>query len=236
MWAALLTNRARGYAKQSLVKLPIDRRIISQKIERALAKSSYEGKESTAARRLLKEGDTVLELGAGLGFMSACIRRETGAGRIVTYEANPDLIGYITRLHKANGIDDIDLRHGVVLAKPSSSTVPFHIRADMWASSLEPRGEDKDGPVIRTVDVPTFAWADVIADVRPDALIMDIEGGELDLLTLCDPGPVRRMVVELHPALHGITGMSRIFRVLEHHGFNYKPGLSNGNVLALERL
>ena len=177
-WAGILANRARGYAKHSSIKLPIDRRIMSWKIERTLARSSYERDEARAAPRLFERAGTVLELGSGLGFLSAYLRRRTKVGRIVTYEANPDLIDYIGRVHKTNGIGDIEVRHGVVLpTPPPGSTIPFHIRADMWTSSLDAKGGERYGPVVRTVDVPTFAWADVLADIQPDALMMDIEGG-----------------------------------------------------------
>jgi FkbM family methyltransferase len=206
---------------------------MSWTIERTLARRTYEKDETRAAPRLFERAGTVLELGAGLGFLSACLRRQTNVGRIVAYEANPDLIDYIARVHKTNGIVDIEVRHGIVLpTPPPQSTAPFYIRADMWASSLDPNAGK---PVVRTVDVPAFAWADVIADIQPDALMMDIEGGELDLIASCDPGPIKRMMVELHPAVYGVTGMSRIFQGLERHGFVYKSQLSHGSVLALER-
>jgi FkbM family methyltransferase len=235
-WAGIFANRARGYAKVSSIKLPIDKRIMSWKIERTLARSTYEQDEAKAAPRLFEHAGTVLELGAGLGFLSAHLRRRTKVGRIVAYEANPDLIDYIGRVHKTNGIGDIEVRHGVVLpTPPPRSTIPFYVRAHMWTSSLDATGSERSGPVVRTVDVPTFAWADVIADVQPDALMMDIEGGELDLIESCDPGPIKRMLVELHPAVYGVAGMSRIYQGLERRGFIYRNRLSYGSVLALER-
>jgi FkbM family methyltransferase len=208
---------------------------MSPKIERALAKPKYERAEANAARRLLQREDTVLELGAGLGFMSAILRRETSVGRIVTYEANPNLIDYILAVHRSNGLRNIEVRNAIVLPNPTEPTIPFHIRADMWSSSLSADRSPKDGGVTRTVDVPVVAWSDVIAEIQPTALVMDIEGAELDLMTACDPGPIRRMVIELHPDVYGVSGMAQIFTAFDRHGFQYAPTDSKGNVLSLQR-
>ena len=43
------------------------------------------------------------------------------------------------------------------------------------------------------------------------------------------------MLVELHPAVYGVVGLSRIYQGLERQGFSYKSRISYGSVLALER-
>lgn len=231
----LRLNRWRGYARQQGIRVPVDRTILSDVVERALTGNRYEHWEARLARRLLHPSDTVLELGSGLGFMSALLRRHTPVGRIVTYEANPDLIDYIARLHKLNGISDVEVRHGVVLADPQARSIPFHIRANMWSSSLSPDGSEQEGLVLRSVEVPVFAWADVIEEMQPNAVVMDIEGGELGIIDACDFGPIRRMVVELHPRAYGIAGMARIYGALDRHRFVDQLGISHDNVLAIER-
>jgi FkbM family methyltransferase len=211
---AVRINRWRGYAKQGAIHLPIDRTVISSQIERALTKV-FERPEIEAAQRLLQPGDTVLELGAGLGCVSARLRRETRVGRIVCYEANPALVKYIAGAHRANGITDIEVRHGVVLANPTVATMPFYVRSNFASSSLQGGTDD----VIATVDVPTVDWATVVAALRPNALVMDIEGAELDLLTAVDMGPIQRLVIELHPGVYGEDGVTRVRSVLAQQGF-----------------
>jgi FkbM family methyltransferase len=219
-----------GYATHSGIILPLDQSLMSRRVQKSIMNSKYESLEAHSVQLLLRPGDVVLELGAGIGFLSAYLRRHTKVGRIVCYEANPELIPHIIKTHAINGIDDIDVRHGVVLAPPTKRTVPFYIRRDLWASSLSPEGL----PAIRVVDVPAVAWADIISEVQPTALIMDIEGGEADLLGFCDLSPIKRIVVEVHPALCGVSGMARMYSALDRQGFRNVSALDGGNVLALE--
>jgi FkbM family methyltransferase len=197
-----------------------------------LVGGAYEVRESRAARVLFKPGDTIIELGSGLGFISACLRRGTKVGRIVTFEANPDFVAYSKRMHALNSIDAVEIRHGVAVANPSGRTMPFYVRPNVWSGSLSLN--DATGPVVSTFDVPATAWSEVVSEVGPAGLVMDIEGGELDFLTTADLSPIQRMVVELHPDIYGVPGMARIYGALDRHGFAL-TNLSAGPVLALER-
>ena len=89
--------------------------------------------------------------------------------------------------------------------------------------------------MLRSVEVPAFGWADVVGETRPRALLMDIEGGELDLLTSVDLKSVERIVVELHPAAYGMAGLARIYAALDHQGFFLDSAPSEGSVLAVAR-
>lgn len=229
--AQVALNRLRGYASVGPVRLPIDRAVLSWRAEKTLARGKYEWKEAAVAKNLLRDGDVVLELGGGLGYISTYLRRASGAGRIVTYEANPELIAYIGAVHRLNMAVNIDVRHGVVLANPQAPTTRFHIRQSILESSLS----EADGPVSRAVDVPVVRLRDVLDDVRPTAAVIDIEGGEIDVLEADDLLPIRRLVLEIHPALYGTPGMARTFAALRRHGFAYKTSASRDQVLALER-
>ena len=229
--AQIAYNRARGFARVRSVQLPLDLTVISGRIEAKLARRTYEEREAAASRKLLHVGDAVLELGGGLGFISTYLRRMTKIGRLVTYEANPDLIPYIYNVHRINQANDIEVRHGIVLSDPPGDTMPFYIREDFWESSLS----ESDGAVARIVDVPTVSWRAVLDELKPSAAIVDIEGGELDLLEADTFGSIERLIVEAHPALYGVPGMKRLFDGLARHGFGYVPNASSGTVLGLER-
>jgi FkbM family methyltransferase len=220
----VLRNRLRGYADIASVRLPLDRALISPPTERSFARQTYERPEATLVRGLIRPGDTVLELGAGLGFISAFVRRHTEAGRIVTYDANPAIIAYIGRMHALNVIDDIEVRHAVVMAEPSGPTVAFYIAPEFYVSSLEP------APGCRKVEVQTERLDEVLAEVRPDVLMLDIEGGEGDLLEADSLDPIRSVAVELHgPDMH-----ERGLRAMQRHGF-VAAAEPIGNVHAFRR-
>lgn len=227
----IVYNRLRGYAAIGSVHFPLDYSVISPPIEGALAKGSYERAEVEMACAIVRPGDVVLELGAGLGYVSASIRHKTAAGRIVCYEANPHLISYIKKLHAVSRATGIDVRHAVVLVSPSSASISFHLHKDIWAGSLP---DFSDSTATLVVSVPTVRLHDVIAEVAPDVLVMDIEGAEIDILEADGLGSVRRMVVELHPDRYGSSGTNRAFAALKRHGFG-SVAERRGNVFALER-
>ena len=229
--AQIAYNRARGFARVRAVQLPLDRTVLSRRIEAKLAQGNYEGREAATAGRFLRDGDVVLELGGGLGFISTYLRRMTKIGRLVTYEVNPNLIPNIRNVHRINRAKDIEVRHGVVLSNPAGDALPFYIREDFWESSLS----EGDGAVTRIVEVPTVSWRAVLDELKPSAAIIDIEGGELDLLDADTLGSIERLIVEAHPALYGIPGMKRLFDGLARHGFDYAANASSGRVLGLER-
>lgn len=226
----VLMNRLRGYARIGRIKLPIDRSILSLRTEKTLARGKYERQEAIVACALVQSGDVVLELGAGLGYISAFIRCSTHAGRIVVYEANPDLIPYIRAVHRANDASDIDVRHGIVMAAPAAKSAPLYIRADVRSSSLS-----AEHPFVRAVDVPIVALSDVLVEVRPTTAVVDIEGAEIDLLEAEDLGSLQRLAVEIHPGLYGTDGVTRTLSALDRHGFTHRPSASCEQVYAFER-
>jgi FkbM family methyltransferase len=227
-------SRWSGQTTHKDVRFPLRHPAVSPVVERALVRGSYEVAEANAVREIIRPTDRVLELGAGLGFIGAYLRRTCRVAHVCSYEANPDLIAYIRQVHELNEIDGVEIRHGVVLANPNGhTTVPFHARRDMWWGSLS----DQDvggGPITCTVDVPVAAWSAVLSEVAPTALVMDIEGGELDLITAGAFLTIERIVVELHPAVYGLAGLARISAALDQLGFAHTSG-SDGLVLALER-
>jgi FkbM family methyltransferase len=198
------------------------------RIERINA-ARYEGDEIAGALALVRPGDRVLELGAGLGVVGAVAALNRAPERVVSYEANPNLIRHIRILHALNGLSArMDLRHAVLMAGADlPPTVRFHLHASYLGSSLAGQGTP--------VDVPVHAWSDVVSDLRPDALLCDIEGGEADLLMAADLSPLRAVVVEFHPKAYGVPVMRALKRRLREVGLAPVAGLSSRTVWAASR-
>ena len=87
--------------------------------------------------RVVRQGDRVLELGAGIGFMSTHIAKARKIREINTFEANPHLIPYIQSVHEANDVNNVHV-HNAILGKRKGS-VPFYVRANLLASSMDER-------------------------------------------------------------------------------------------------
>lgn len=219
-------NRLNGCARVNGISLPIDRDVLSPHMELTLAAGRYERRERALSARIVRRGDVVLELGAGLGFLGSYLRKFTDVGNIVCVEANPRLIPYIHRVHALNGIDGIEVLNGVVVADDEAPrTFPFFCRRDFWASSL-----DASLPYDAVVEVGSLSLTDILRQHRPDVLIMDIEGGELDLFTAPSAGSIRAAVIETHPGLYGADGLRAVEANLARLGFAEDPEGMDRNV------
>jgi predicted O-methyltransferase YrrM len=66
-------------------------RHMSRRVEQAISKGGYERDELRLIGMLLSPSDVVLEIGAGLGVVSAYCAKRLGSSRVFAFEANPDL-------------------------------------------------------------------------------------------------------------------------------------------------
>lgn len=207
------------------MRFPLDRNVLPPRIRTLLRSDAYEAKEATAAKKLIKPQDVVMELGAGIGFMSTLVATQTPAKSVHSYEANPQLLPYIAQVHALNKVTNAHVTHAVLGER--DGTAPFYIRKNFLASSLDPMEDRAD---CTKVDVPTRDVNAVIRDLSPTVLICDIEGAEADLLPKMDLTGMRAVVIETHPQWIGKIGMQKVFRCLDAAGLVFFPRWSHGKV------
>ncbi|GGH23835.1 methyltransferase, FkbM family [Cribrihabitans marinus] len=209
------------------VKVPASRFLNETRIRRINA-ARYEGQEIAGALHVVTPEDTVLEIGAGLGIVGAVVARNAEPRAIRSFEANPELIPEIEALYALNGLEDrISVQNTVLFTGPDRpDTVPFHLRNSFLGSSLI----NRSGRPSRTVDVPTADFGAVCAVVGPTVLVMDIEGGEMDLLRHADLSGFRALVIEFHPEAYGIDGMRACKTILREAGFERVDEVSTRTV------
>lgn len=211
------------------VRVPFDARIITPKIERPLRNGRYKAGECKMLRKILRTGDMVLELGAGLGLCSTIAALNPDIKGVVAIEANPGLVPLIRETHRLNGVESrVDLRNAVI-TRQADGTVPFYIRADFWASSME--GSSR--AYTHTTDLPAIALSDLLAEVVPTVIICDIEGGEYELFNGLDLSGVRNIVLELHPKVYGLEGEASIVGVLAAQGLHLVASNKRGTSVQL---
>lgn len=214
------------------IAVPMSPYLTDTRTERINAER-YEAEEIAGALALVRPGDTVLELGAGLGIVGAVIAKKCEAAQVLSYEANPHLIPHIRTLYALNGLESTNAVHNQVVVAGSDipETLPFHIHSSYLGSSLAGRG----GPPKELVDVQTRSFETLRNEVAPDILVMDIEGAELDFLRNADLTGLRGIVLEFHPKTYGRAGMRECKTILRGAGFEPVPEASTRFVWAAAR-
>lgn len=202
------------------------RSILTPELWLAFEMGYYEGSEISALRSTIRSGDAVLEVGGGVGFISAFVMRALGAATVLVIEANEALIPTIHRTHALNLVSATVL-NGV--AGRRDGPVRFHHQKAFWGSSVLPLPDSQ---------VATVAGIDlgrIIRERRPDILVVDIEGGERDLFAPLDLSSVRSIVVEVHQPQIGGVGIRKCFDALQYEGFAYDPDGSAGTNVVFTR-
>ena len=212
------------------MKFPDDPAILRPRLRKSLRRNAYENKETEAALRVVREGDRVIELGAGLGYMSTLVASKRKIDCVHSFEANPGLIPYLHRGHAATGLGNTHVHHAILGAE--SGTVDFHVRENILSSSMA-RFEGEDPPETHQIEVR--AADAVFAEIKPTVLLCDIEGAEADLIPLLDLSYLRAAVLELHPQWIGPEGVNKVFSAFIGAGFAYYHRGSQGKVVSFRR-
>ncbi|MDJ0826712.1 MAG: FkbM family methyltransferase [Rhodobacter sp.] len=210
------------------VRVPFCPDIITPKIERPMRNNRYEGGEVNSMRDILQPGDRVLEIGAGVGLVATVASKCPDVASVTTVEANPGLIPLIEETFRINDVQNVTLKNAVVSASDADA-VDFYLRADFWASSMEPDSR----AYVERARVPNIHIKDLMNDVDPTVISCDIEGAELGLFDEVDLANVRYAVLELHPKVYGAVGVRNIVDVMASKGFRLSPDNKVGGTVKL---
>jgi hypothetical protein len=92
------------------------------------------------------------------------------------------------------------------------------------ASSLREGGSASERGAVR---VPQLAVNALLARVEPTCLVIDIEGGEAELLPAIEWRGVRKLVLELHPHVIGEAKVRELTALIAAHGFREDRAVSS---------
>ena len=224
------TLASQGFLRSRGMRFPRDPQIIRGKVRRLLRQDAYEAKETEAALRVVREGDVVVELGGGIGYMSTLVALRRNVKAVHVFEANPHLIPYIEAVHAANGVTTAHVTNAIL--GPSAGHADFYLREPMLGSSLQKLEGEVDAPSVRVEVLEATATFNALG---ASVLICDIEGAEVDLLPRLDLSGLRAAIVETHPQWIGPEGVNAVFRVFMDAGLAYYHRGSHGKVLAFRK-
>jgi FkbM family methyltransferase len=191
------------------VRVPLHKSI-SPYLKCAIFFGGYEKQELAAINACIEPTDTVLELGTGIGLTSALCALKIGGDRVYTFEANPELRQIIEETYALNAVQP---RLTIGIAGERSGETQFYIDKDFWNSSIIPIAG------ARMVSVPVFSFENELQKIGPSMLIIDIEGGEYELLMSTELKGVRKLIIEIHDNVLGEGKTKELVSCIEKQGF-----------------
>lgn len=180
---------------------------------RFIDNGEYENSEISIIKKTVSKEDRVLELGTGIGFVSAYCAKQIGSDKVFTYEGNPSLEPLIKQLYQKNGVNPNSV---IALLGSDNGTKTFYKNNNSFlaSSSDQPPASNHFA-----FEVDEKKLNEVINDVKPTYLIMDIEGGEYDIFKIIDFQSINKIQFELHPSVLEAGRIDFIFNKLKSENF-----------------
>ena len=213
------------YTDNNGVMLITKHPIISKGIQKQIFFSEYEAKEIDIIKNRISPDDVVMEVGAGIGYISAYCAKIVGDDKVFAYEANPALIELITLTHKANNISPTVINS---MLEKGEGSHEFYIEDDYWASSTI-----KISKEAKKITVPQKDINLEIEKIQPTFLIVDIEGGEIEFFQAINLETINKICIETHPGIVSNKEISMLFNKLFSEGFSLDFSLIRKNVFFL---
>jgi FkbM family methyltransferase len=207
------------------VTLSLDGDWATPKVRRMVYHGWHEASERGVLEHTLRPDDVYLEAGAGIGYVTTCACRIVGAQNVTAFEADPRLAAAAVETARLNGFAPAIIN--AALGRDDGET-DFYVHDDFRTSTLVPTAE------ARPIRVPVRSFAAELARLRPTYLMVDIEGGEVELFSDPLPPHVRAVCVETHPEIVG-DSVQRMLRDLMDGGFQLDLRTSGDGIAFLAR-
>ncbi len=162
------------YLESSGVVIPPDPSVITPAIRAAILEGRFETAEARQIPLIVEPGDRVLEIGAGIGFISTLLSRERRVASVLAVEANPNLLDYMERLHATNRVRKVRRLNAVLTCEAGADRATFYLRQDFWMGSLMAG----PNPYVGTVEVPTRDLDALLVSEAISLIVCDVEGAE----------------------------------------------------------
>lgn len=150
------------------------------------AMGDYQPRVSWVARRLLDPGDTVLDIGANIGWFVCTAAPLVGAeGRVVAFEPQPTLAAMLRETCSLNGLSQVSVQQFAL----SDHDGHAHFQVLTGNTGAGRIGETTPGSEWRQVEVETRETAKALERLelgRVRLLKIDVEGHEATILKACE--------------------------------------------------
>jgi FkbM family methyltransferase len=166
----------------------------------------------------LRDGWTILDIGAALGDYAVWAAKQTPHGRVIAVEPYPPSISLLRSNIEKNRIFNVEVFSGAIAA--TSGTTILQVEQGSIVQNSTAKNQRSD----QTVEVKTASLDDLFSQFgieKCDYLKMDCEGGEYEILFSASPqllARIDRICMEVHD---GMTRYNRsdLIMFLEKSGY-----------------
>ena len=169
------------------VKIPS---FASDVIRKAIYGGFYEADELKLIRSRLSQDDVVMEIGTGLGLLSIYCAKQIGNDKVFTFEANPALEPAIKDNYALNQVEP---QLEICLVGDHYGLSNFYVGKNFWSSSIYNKAQGA-----KQITVPVISFNEKVREIDPTFLLLDIEGGEYELVKYADFHNIRKLMIEIH--------------------------------------
>jgi FkbM family methyltransferase len=186
----------------------------------------HDRKITWICKKLIRRGDTVLDIGANLGMVTVHMASLVGSGGVVhAFEPNPRLVGLLRRALHQNCLPQVKL-HEFGLG-PAESTLELLVPlSDTGQASFVRSWSQEDCTPVR---VPVRKLDDVAReqDIRRVSLVkIDVEGFEASVfrgaLLFLEKVRPEAILFEVMEGISGRVSDSPVFRILLDFGYTFR--------------
>ena len=178
---------------------------------RFIDNGAYEQHEIALVKQHLKENDRVLELGTGIGFVSAYCAKIVGSEKVYSFEGNPSMEPIIRELYRKNNVNP---NLSIAMLGEGEGEKSFYVDDKSFLASSVTKIDAENVQLVKEQKLN-----EAIAAIRPSYLVMDIEGGEYDIFKMIDFQTICKVQFELHPNLLTAKQVAYIFEKLAAANF-----------------
>jgi FkbM family methyltransferase len=195
--------------------------LLNLKTEKSRWLGTYEPELAGAVREILQPNMIVYDVGANIGYVSLLLAHAVRPqGRVFAFEALP---ANAERIRRNVALNALDARITLVpqAVADQSGTLTFFVHASAGMGKLAGSAGRTDARYQAEIKVPAISLDEFVYQLgnpAPDAIKMDIEGGEV----LALPG-MKRLLAEAHPILllelHGPASEEAAWNALTAAGY-----------------
>ena len=184
---------------------------LSETARQTLYSGLYELPEYDMLQEKLDPSDRVVEFGSGLGVTATVCAQICGSESTYTYEPNPELIPLIRKVFDMNNVNPT--LHNAAAAKEPGEEDLF-VNEDFFSTSVYRRENTKC-----KVRCQTVGLENVLEDIQPTFVLIDIEGAEYDLIGSEIYSSVRKFLFEKHEGSLGPGKVEEVLNWITNEGF-----------------